>query len=225
MAGKEVVRWKRNTIGIASATVILGGGLWIFYLLRPTAIPVNGMPSAVSLESSREVNEARINKAKHLREAWQPWAVKHKDTLHAMLNPQPGREKEALSRAYEALPPDLTDDGTTGIRYRDLDSGGLGYTWPAVSKLHGKPSSDSKKLGQAVAKEQEYTSKHLQTQYEKFHDIEIASSVNAGPTHTTLWASGRITVATSEIVHSPRGSTLKEGIPREIAPPYDEFAH
>lgn len=216
---------KRALVGIASAAVIVGGVGWMSYLLRPRKPANVKLPSPAVLEESREMTEARINRARQLRETWRPWALKHKAVLQSMLKPAQGKEKEALDNAYAGLPGYLTEDGGTGLHFKDLNANGMDFTWQPASKMHGTPTSISPRVQEAVSKENKFMAERLRSQYDKYHDIEISRSMNAGITHTTLWASGRITTTTAEVIHDPRGTTVREGIPREIVPPYDEVVH
>ena len=219
---KGVGRQKRRRAGIVSVAVIEGGLLCLSVLLNLTASLAGGLPRQGVIQDSPELTQARVKKAKQMRDNWRPWAVKHKSTLHTMLTPVHGKEKEALESAYAALPSHLSEYGDTGIRYRDLDAGGIGYSWQPVTKMHGRATPGNPMAQQAADKEHMSLGKQLYSQYDKFHDIEISRSVNGGPTHITLWASGRITMTTAKVVKVPRGSTLTEET-KEIAPPYEEI--
>lgn len=219
---QPTLQTRKKPVVVVSLITIAAAGLWIGFLLYRMNSPVHVTQdvSAQSLLDTPEAKTARLEKAKLMRAHWQKWAMKNKVVLREMLNPHSSGEA-AFDRAWQSLPPTLTDDGSTGITYGDLESKGTDFTWNAVAKSNNKVASPSPTQNKIATDEKHYISKLNQEMYDKFHDIQIAQSINTGPDTVTLWASGRITQTTDQVIHEPRGTTLRKGDPQEIVPPYD----
>lgn len=213
----------RKKLLIVVSLVSIGTAvLWIGFLVYRMNRPFHVLQdvSAQSLLDTPEANQRRVEKAKLLRAHWQKWAMQNKDVLREMLDPHSGGDG-AFNQAWQSLPSALTDDGSTGIKYEDLNSSGVDFTWNAIDKLNSRPASPGPTMNKIAMDERRYISKVNQQMYAKYHDIQIAQSINSGPHSITLWASGRITQASDIAIREPRGTTVQKGDPQEIVPPYD----
>jgi hypothetical protein len=161
------------------------------------------------------LQEARLAKAKVLREKWQKWALEHKSILQKMLRGGQS-EQEAV---WQALPTLLDDPKVTSVMLEDISGGLTPYTWNPVTRGATRPGA-----GLTDAQRTTFNGlikTHLADDLELYHDIKISSSRNAGAKTIGLWVSGRITE--TETVGTPYepGKPSSKEVTRELVPPYD----
>jgi RNA polymerase sigma factor (sigma-70 family) len=148
--------------------------------------------------------QRRIERAKLLRDHWQPWAENHRDLLRQMLDAKPA-DGETVSSVYEAIP-ELP--GAAYISHNDLHTAGALFTWNAIGK-HSVHTST-------------WFNNRMQGDFRKYHDFRLSESANTGRFHVVLWASGRITVMESRDRFAGHGQPIEtyDEVQKVISPRY-----
>lgn len=148
--------------------------------------------------------QRRIERAKLLRDHWQPWAENHRDLLKQMLDPKPD-DRETVSSVYEAIP---EHPGATHISGNDLHTAGALFTWNAGGK-HSIHTST-------------WFNNRMQEDFHKYHDFRLSESANTGRFQVVLWASGRITVMESRDRFAGHGQPIEtyDEVQKEIISRY-----
>jgi hypothetical protein len=190
-------RTLRRLIGVGGVTAVLGtSGL----LIAPHVLP--GFPDVRDLfdGGNRAMEQDRLRvaannetlnspkramqflaKAKRMRELWKPWAVAQKPLMHKML----WGDKQgfaALLRLYQDLPATLPESGD-GLTFRELNAGGLSFTWQPAAKL--SMSSRYNPLSLRYQGKQSYSSSMVQHSGEAPTSVAVAyDSPPAKPSKT-----------------------------------------
>lgn len=167
-----------------------------------------------------------IERAKLLRDHWQPWAESHRDLLSQMLHAQPS-DTEALARVYEAIPAAPgrgSRPGAAGISHDDLHTAGALFTWNAAGKKPVQAPADPA-LTEQLAKSNVWFNKRMQDDFSKYRDFRLTESASTGRYHTVLWVSGRVTVMVDRDRFAGHGKPFEDyqEMQAEVTPVYDSL--
>ena len=181
--------------------------------------PLSPAPAVRAAEQQRQVERAKL-----LRDHWQPWAESHRDLLRQMLHAQPS-DTEALARVYEAIPAALgrgSRPGAAGISHDDLHTAGALFTWNATEKRPVQAPADPA-LAEQLTASSNWFNKRMREDFSKYHDLRLTESVGTGRYHTVLWVSGRVTVMVGRDRFIGHGKPIEdyEEVQAEVSPVYD----
>lgn len=216
-ANTEKAQTRRMAIAAGAVILICGsvfGGL--FYLQRQAALSSTSREAQIeafnkSVEPSKAQVAQRMANVRQLREQWRSWALQHKSELRRMLRASPN-EHSALVTVYNQLPefPKRSDAGFTGKEADDA-----GFTWQPGTKLDSNADFIALQAPEAQRNAGQMLAARARKHFSDIRDIELSRSFNRGFSHTSLWASGRVTE------EYYRGNAGEKSMVAEIEPPYD----
>ena len=216
---------------VAVFLLLVSGGMFgtIFYLqsriTKPNVGPRTSFVAGGTPILSQSERETIVAKARLLRNRWRVWALHHVEAIKQVQS-APEDNEQAASSLYDILPasPKAED---AGLSLTDLSAGPFRFTWNASTKAHSVPAAltSDPRAQRFMSNEKLYAVQRLRDGFLTYRDVEVATSVNFGSVHYTLWVSGRITedsdptpdeIAARKLASRPKGWSR-----REIESPYD----
>lgn len=151
--------------------------------LQPAADAAGIQPTSAALLA--QASDAQSAQAKALRAHLQPWADANRPLLQQMARAQPG-DLAALIRVYDSLQrlpfPLWNGDPRRG---HGNENPPFAFNLPSRLTLTH------------LQRSQTWQDVRIRTDFARYRDLAVSQSVNVGPAHLTLWASGRITRTTA----------------------------
>lgn len=210
-------RWRWAVLGllVVGALSVPTGIVYLRHQLQ--ARPDDSARPWDNPEVANKLTDARLVKAKAIREEWRPWAIKHKALLKAMLASQ-GKDFSTLQAVYKVSPPIKDGDWQP-----DTQSGPTKFNWfiDDSKRIQNGMEVDAQYKAQVDA-EKPSVLKKLQTDFASKSDYMVAVSQGVG-SPVYVWASGRVTeLFWIDNPDKRAGQPTDLGTDhKELLPPYD----
>jgi hypothetical protein len=226
--GKSRRGWKLVAWGALTVALILAAsaGLWH---LKYNKYRFHDSHYGIEVTDKRtedQADQARaraLGRVKRLRDAWQPWAMQHRELLQRMLAAKPD-DYRVLDEVYEALPINppangLLDDVTPS------EQGGVDLSWQPLGKLKTASAIDrvySNPQDRARQRRMLTFGVDLRRrQFQKHHNVLLSNTISVGIAHLSLWASGRVTETQFIRRYVPGKPVSVAGPDNRFLPSYD----